>query len=79
MGRRKEHTKRKKYTLYNIFEKRKTLHICVHEYCIDCAFHTPQILREARGRGYVVSSSEMTGGKKKNTKRGGKKRTVKEL
>lgn len=78
MGRKKEHTKRKKYTLYNIFEKKtkKTLHICVHEYCIDCAFHTPQILREARGRGYVVSSSEMTGGKKK---RGKKKRTVKEL
>lgn len=68
MGRKKEHTKRKKYTLYNIFEKtktKKTLHICVHEYCIDCAFHTPKILREARGRGYVVSSSEMTGGKKK--------------
>lgn len=26
---------------------------------------TPQTLREARGRGYVVSSSEMAGGKKK--------------
>lgn len=25
---------------------------------------TPQILREARGGGYVVSSSEMAGGKK---------------
>lgn len=26
---------------------------------------TPQILREARGGGYVVSSSEMAGGKNK--------------
>lgn len=32
---------------------------------------TPQTLREARGGGYVVSSSEMAGGEKKRTHREG--------
>lgn len=73
MGRKKKNTQREKNTLCTIYlkKKKKTLHICVHEYCIDCAFHTPQILREARGRGYVVSSSEMTGGKKKKEEKKG--------
>lgn len=67
MGRKKKYTQKekKKYTLYNIFEKKKKQNIFEFMNIALIVHFTPQILREARGGGYVVSSSEMAGGKNK--------------
>lgn len=70
-GRKKNvHTQKEKekYTLYNIclIKKKKTKKKNIIESMnIALIVHfTPQTLREARGGGHVVLSSEMAGGKK---------------
>lgn len=57
---------KKKYTLYNICWKKKYI---IEFMNIALIVHfTPQTLREARGGGHVVSSSEMAGGKKEKSR-----------
>lgn len=64
MGRKKKYT-HKKYTLYNIFVEKKKKYIIESMNIALIVHFTPQTLRKDRGGGYVVSSSEMAGGKKK--------------
>lgn len=61
--------KKKKKTLYNICWKKNNNNNnnIIESMNIALIVHfTPQTLREARGGGHVVSSSEMAGGKKKS-------------
>lgn len=60
---------KEKYTLYNIClikkRKQKQKKNIIESMNIALIVHfTPQTLREARGGGHVVLSSEMAGGKK---------------
>lgn len=70
MGRKKKmytHKKRKKNnkTRCTIFVVEKKKKCIIESMNIALIVHfTPQTLREARGRGHVVLSSEMVGGKK---------------
>lgn len=65
-GEEKSTHKKKKYTLYNMcWGGGGIKNNWVHEYCIDCAFHTPNP-EGGQGRGLCsVSSGEMAGGKMK--------------
>lgn len=56
---------KKTYTLYNICLKKKNKKTFESMNIALIVHFTPQTLRKARGGGYVVSSSEMMGGKKK--------------
>lgn len=70
MGRKNNvHTKReeKKNTVQYLLKKKKNNNNIIESMNIALIVHfTPQTLREARGGGHVVSSSEMAGGKKKS-------------
>lgn len=66
MGRKKKYTqKEKKNTRCTIYLLKKKKYIIESMNIALIVHFTPQTLREARGGGYVVSSSEMAGGKKK--------------
>lgn len=60
----KQKRKKKNYTLYNICLKKKKTKTFESMNIALIVHFTPQTLRKARGGGYVVSSSEMVGGKK---------------
>lgn len=67
MGRKKKYTHKKIHAVQYICWKKKKnwnkIHNWVHEYCIDCAFHTPNP-EEGQGRG-LCSVKQWDGGRQK--------------
>lgn len=69
MGRKKKYTQREKKRAVQYLLKKKKKHNWVHEYCIDCAFHTPNP-EGGQGR-ELCSVKQWDGGRQnKSTSRG---------